>query len=446
MISIDASGFMPIPRWQDQVPTRTWRISAAGHLILVLAVVAFGGWAATAPLGGAAIAPGVVAAAGLNVMIQHLEGGIVKELETHEGDRVRRGQALMVLDATAAQAQLNRQTNQLMALQMQAAALAAERDGQDDFVVPLPHAAGLNEANLAGLAEDYRREFTVRLARYRAERSILERRVEVLKDAVVGLEAQKKASAQQLEIVGQEIERKKELLEQGLTNRSEYTALLRTEADLIGQIGASQSQIAASATQQVEAREQIERLTTSRVAQAVSDLNTARATIRDIEEQIRAAQAVVERTVVRAPVDGIIVRSFYNAPGSVVRAGGPIFELLPTTDRLIVETKVSPKDIDAIKVGQEARLHFSALNARITPQVPGTVSYISADRQLDPNGGPPYYVVRLEITDQLPAEIRPEQIYPGMPVEAFISTGDRTFLEYLARPVLDSLSRAFRER
>jgi HlyD family secretion protein len=445
MTTIDFPARPALPSWQAPIRTRTWQISAVGYGIIALFILGFGGWAATAPISGAAIASGIVAAAGQNVMIQHLEGGIVQELAVHEGDRVHAGEPLMILDATAAQAQVNRLVNQLFALQVQAATLQAERDGQIDFVSPDADIVEAKDFDFAGLVAEHRKEFMARLARYNAERNILQQRVQALVDAVNGLDAQKKANEDQLAIVKEEVGRKKALLEKGLTNRSEYTDLLRTEAELVGQIGAIQSQIATSSTQQIEAKQQIARLATARVEQAVTDLNKARNDMRDVEEQVSAARDVLKRTVIRAPTDGIVVRSVYNATGSVIRPGEAIFEILPTTDHLIVEARVSPRDIDEVKLKQDARLHFSALNARITPQVPGEVSYVSADRQIDSKSGQAYYVVRLKITDKLPPEVQPEQIYPGTPVEVFISTGDRTFLEYLVQPILDSLSRAFRE-
>jgi HlyD family secretion protein len=433
------------PRWQQRINARLWSVSITGYAIILLFLISFGYWAFTAPLTSAAIAPGVIAAAGQNIMIQNLEGGVVQSIAAHEGERIVAGEPMMILDPTAAQAQLNRQINQLLALETQAATLQAERDGDTNFDAPENIVPEAKDFDFEAIVSEHRKEFFARLSRYTAERVILNQRVQALDDAVKGLSAQKRASDEQLQIVKDEAERKKALLDKGLTNRSEYSDLLRTEAELVGQIGSIESQIASSSTQKIEAKQQIERLITGRVEQAVTDLNKTRADMRDMEEQIRASRAIVERTIVRAPADGIVVRSFYNAPGSVIRSGEPIYELLPTTSSLIVEARVSPREIDSVRLGQEARLRLSALNARTTPEVNGTVTYISADRQVDAKSGQPYYVVRLKIAEKLPPEIRLDQIYPGMPVETFISTGDRTFAEYLVRPLLDSFSRAFRE-
>lgn len=433
-------------RWQDSVNTRTGRIVLFGYLTVMVFMGGFGAWAATAPLAGATIAPGVVAAAGQNIMIQHLEGGIIQQIDFKEGDRVRKGQALIVLDSTAVKSQLNRFLKQWVSQKAEIARLEAERDGVKQIVFP----ADLKEY---GDLPEYRdifseqiKEFQARLARYAAEAEILNQRVAALQEAVTGLRAQKKAGEDQLAIVNDETARKKALLEKGLTNRSEYTDLLRSVAQLVGQNGSLEAQIASSATQIVEARQQIERMTTSRVEDAVTEMNKSRAAVADLEEQINAARSVLDRTVIRAPTDAIIVRSVYNVAGSVVRPGEMVMELLPTTSELIVEAKVRPEDIDAIRLDQDAIMSFSALNARTTPKISGKTFYISADRLLTPNTGQPYYIVRIRMTDKLPPEIKPEQIYPGMPVQAFISTGERTFVSYLTKPLLESFDRAFKER
>jgi HlyD family type I secretion membrane fusion protein len=206
-----------------------------------------------------------------------------------------------------------------------------------------------------------------------------------------------------------------------------------------------ESEIASAAVQVVEAHQQIERLATQRVEQAVTRLNEIRTELADFEEQMLAAQAVLDRTVIRAPVDGIVVSSVYNSRGSVIGPGERVMEILPTTQDLIVDARLQPQDIDAIQIGQPARLRLSALNARLTPEVEGEVLQISADRLIDEVTGVPYYRAKIRITDELPPEVSREQLYPGMPVETFIATGERTLVEYLVRPVLDAFSLAFRE-
>lgn len=432
-------------RWHKKIPTQTGKIAIAGYSTIAALIGGFGVWAATVPIAGAAIAPGVVAAAGKNIMIQHLEGGVIRKIHFREGDRVRKGDPLFVIDATAAKTQVNRLVKQSIAQRAKAARLEAERDGLSEIDMPADLERPSGGLDVQDVIAQQRKEFEARLARYHAEQEILRQRIETLKESVTGFRAQKKATEEQLTIVREEAERKKQLLEKGLTNRSEYTELLRTSASLVGQAGAIESQIAGTATQLAEAGQQIERLTTSRVEDAVGELNTVRSSLADLEEQINAAQSILQRTIAKAPTDGIVVRSLYNIEEGVIRPGEVVMELLPTTDQMIIEARVSSQDIDSIRLGQEAQMMFSALNARITPQVRGKVIYVSADRVVDEKTGASFYTTRLTIDEKLPTEIKPEQVYPGMPVETFIGTGDRTFLVYLLRPFLDSFSKAFRE-
>jgi len=432
--------------WNGQPRTDTRRVALTGYVAIALLAGGFGYWAATAPLSGAVITQGTISATGGNILIQQPEGGIVQQLLIHEGDRVQQGQDLVILDKTAAQAELNRLTRQSIALKASMARLEAERDGLDRL-------APINEAAPAPFQQDFQKlireqqkEFEARLARFRSEQSIMAQRVAMHRESVVGLNAQKLAVEQQSEVVKTELGIKTGLLDKGLTNRTEYSQLLRSEADLVGQAGALEANLAAANSQIVEAQVQVERLTTQRVEEALTKLDEVRTNLADIEEQIRAAEAVLQRTTIKAPVAGIVVSSTYNSKGSVIAPGEKIIEILPTASGLNVDAKLRPKDVDQVRVGQPAKLRLSALNMRLTPEVSATVTQISADRLVDQVTHEPYFRAKLKIADALPPGVKAEQLYPGTPVEAFINTGDRTFFEYLARPMMDSFARAFAER
>ncbi|ESY72264.1 hemolysin D [Mesorhizobium sp. LNHC252B00] len=422
------------------------RVALTGYVAIGLLAGSFGYWAATAPLSGAVITQGTISATGGNIHIQQPEGGIVQQLLIHEGDRVQQGQDLVILDKTAAQAELNRLTRQSIALEASMARLEAERDGMDRL-------APINEAAPASFQQDFQKlireqqkEFDARLARFRSEQSIMAQRVAMHRESVVGLNAQKLAIEQQSEVVKKELGIKTGLLDKGLTNRTEYSQLLRSEADLVGQAGALEANLAAANSQIVEAQVQVERLTSQRVEEALTKLNEVRTNLADFGEQIRAAEAVLQRTTIKAPVAGIVVSSTYNSKGSVIAPGEKIMEILPTASGLNVHAKLRPKDVDQVRVGQRAKLRLSALNMRLTPEVSATVTQISADRLVDQVTHEPYFRAKLKIADALPPGVKAEQLYPGTPVEAFINTGDRTFFEYLARPMMDSFARAFAER
>ncbi|KSV62373.1 HlyD family type I secretion periplasmic adaptor subunit [Ensifer sp. ENS03] len=428
--------------WRETIVTDTGLVARLGYGTLVLILAGFGYWAATAPLSGAAVASGTITATGRNVLVQHLEGGIVSEIAVREGDAVARGQTLVVLDDTVARTQLNRLAKQWVALKAREARLAAERDGRRDLTIAIGNAPATMSAASRDLTEEQVKEFQTRLARFTSETVILQQRVESINDALDGLAAQKAAVEKQTQIVRSEAERKFNLLEKGLTNRTEYTQLLRVEADLLGQVGMLQAESSSSRTQVAEAREQIERLKTQRVEQAVTAMNEVKTGLADVEEQVEAARRVLERTVVKAPVDGVVVASVYNAVGSVVGPGEKIMEILPTGD-LVVDARIHPQDIDVVHVGQPARVRLSALNTSLTPEVSATVAHVSADRLTDPATREPYYRAVLRLDTPLPPGVRMEQLHPGMPIDAFIELGDRTFLEYLIRPISDSYRRAF---
>lgn len=433
-----------LDEWAKSVPVSTRGAALASYATIGVFVVAFGIWAATVPLEGAAVASGVVAAAGKNYEIQHLEGGIVNKISVQEGDRVTAGQELYELDSTVPNAQLNRMTNSATSLKARVARLQAERDGLPSIIFD---AVLLDDKSpgTADIMSEQSNEFTNSTKRYQAEQGILNQRLEALQESIKGLSAQKQAAESQQTIVADEIDRKKKLLDKGLTDRSQFTNLMRNQAELLGQIGSASAGIASAKSQIAEAHQQLERASSQRVESASKDLTEARRQLADVSEQVIAAKSVLDRVIVRAPSDGIVVKLNVNSPGRVVRPGEPLLELLPTSNNLIIEAQLDTREVDAVFIGQSARLRFVALNARSTPEVAGEVIFVSPDRLIDETTRQPYYSVRLRITDKLPDGITTEQIYPGTPVETFISTGSRTFVEYLFKPIQDSFSRAFRE-
>ncbi len=432
-------------QWADKVPVSTARSSLMGYGGVLAFVAAFGYWAATVPLAGAAISPGVVAAAGQNLKLQHLEGGTAIKVHVKEGDRVKQGQELVTLDPTVPQAQLDRLLKFDVLQKARASRLIAERDGADTFDVPQDLKRLADATGVAAMIGEQQGEFNARLDRHKNELAILGERAAQLTEAVTGLEARREAADKQLTIVNSETVRKLKLLDKGLTARDQYTQLLRSQADLLGQVSTAESQISSTRNQINEAREQVSRAKSQRIEDAIRELGDVQGKISDNEEQIKAASSVLQRTVIKASADGIIVSLRVNSPGIVIRPGDTVYEMLPTSSDLVVEAKVDPQNIDSLRLGQSARLRFVALNTTTTPEVPATVTYISADRLVDAATNQPYYSARLRITQELPVEISSEQIYPGMPVETYFSTGERTFLEYLIKPITDSFSRSFRE-
>ena len=416
-----------------------------GAVVLVGFVGGFGGWAATAPLEGAAIAPGVIVASGQNNTIQHLEGGIIDRVLVREGERVAKGDPLIELQSTAAEASRDLLRKNLFALEARVARMQAERDGEEVLDFPAELTAAASMEDLDGDLEEQRREFRTRVLRLGNDRAILDQRIAALNEQIGGFEAQLSSTREQIAVLDDDIDRKGKLLKRGLTNRSEWNALRRNREELRGRIGQLTAQIGGARNSIAEAEEQKARLVTERAEQAVTQLNEARRQIADTRERLRAAEDVLERIVVRAPSAGVVVNIAKTTPGAVVQRGEDLMTILPTDSELIVEARLQPLDVDVVTVGQEASLRFSALNQRVTPEVPAKVTFKSSDALTDPQTRESYFTLRLAITDDLPPEIAPEQIFPGMPVETYVRTGDRTFAEYMVKPILDSFARAFRE-
>jgi HlyD family secretion protein len=430
--------------WAGKVKTSIAKPAIFGVTVIGLFVFGFGSWAANAPLSGAAIAPGVIAASGQNLKVQHFEGGIIKEILVKEGDKVSKGQALLKIDPTLAESNRNRFVKSLVASQARAERLLAERDNAE-FVISDELRKLATENGLENDLREQTSEFNKRRERYLTDARILDQQIAALEEQIGGFNSQVKSTEEQIAVLSDEIKVKRGLLKRQLTNRSEVLRLERNRSELQGRIGGLLASIGEAKSSIIGAKQRQSRLQTERAETAVTALNDVRRQIADTQEQIANAEAIMNRVVVRAPSDGVVVNLSKNTPGSVVRQGEDLVVLLPTGGELIVEARLNPQDIDVVTVGQSANLRFSSLNTRITPEVPATVSYVSADRLVDPSNNEPYYTARLKISDKLPEGLSTEQIFPGMPVETYIETGDRTFFEYIAKPLTDSFERAFKE-
>ncbi len=430
--------------WASKVKTGIAKPAIFGIVVIGLFLFGFGSWAAKAPLSGAAIAPGVIAASGQNLKVQHFEGGIIQEILVKEGDKITKGQALLKIDPTQAESNRNRFVKSLVASQARAERLQAERD-DTEFAISKELRALAAKNGLENDLREQTSEFNKRRERYLTDGRILGQQIAALEEQIGGFNSQMKSTEDQIAVLSDEIKVKRGLLKRQLTNRSEVLRLERNRSELEGRIGGLLASVGEAKTSIVGAKQRQLRLQTERAETAVTALNDVRRQIADTQEQIANAEAIMSRVVVRAPSDGVVVNLSKNTPGSVVRPGEDLVVLLPTGGELIVEARLSPQDVDVVTVGQSANLRFSTLNTRITPEVPAIVSYVSADRLVDPSNNEPYYTARLKISDKLPEGLTTEQIFPGMPVETYIETGDRTFLEYLTKPLTDSFERAFKE-
>jgi HlyD family secretion protein len=405
-----------------------------------------GGWASTAEISGALIAQGSIVVDSNIKKVQHPTGGVVGEVRVHDGDRVKAGDILVRLDETVTQANLAIVTKGLNELYARKARLAAERDGADAMAVPRELAGTIDSPDVKEAMDSERKLFQLRRTARLGQKDQLQQRIAQLQEQITGLIAQRDAKDKELGFIDQELSGVRDLWQRNLVQLNRLTSLERDEAKVQGERG---QLIAASAEAKGRIAEiqlqilEVDQQFTSDVAKELREIDSK---IGEAVERKVTAEDQLRRTDIRAPQDGLVFQSTANTVGGVITAGDQIMQIVPEADKLSVEVKVEPKDIDLIAFGQPVLLRFSAFNQRTTPELNGTIQRIAADTSNDQRTGQAYYVVRIDIDDGEIARLGAVKLTPGMPVEAFIQTGSRTLVAYLIKPLHDQLMRSFREK
>ena len=414
-----------------------------GLIIAFLVFGVFGVWAATAPIEGAAHATGAIAAKSRNRLAQHLEGGIVKEIRARDGDRVAAGDVLLVMDNTQPMAQLEISAARLSALLALEARLVAERDGLQAVAYP---AALRRDAESRKEITAQNQVFRARRDARQGEAAVLQQRVVQLRSRIDGLMALRQAKTMLADSYAEELADVRSLLKDGYIEKQRAHEVERAFATAAAEAAELQANIAETEIQIGETELQIIQAANQFQAEVADQLAQTQTDIKDIRERIHALEDVVRRTEVIAPVAGIVLGMRAHTEGGVINAGAPIAEIVPTADELIIEARVSPADIDRVAPGQKATAQFSTFGDKGLVTAEAVVIHVSADAMAD--NGPqaqPYYLARVELTDQGKERLGDTPLVPGMPVEVFINSGSRTFLQYILKPVMTALSRSLRE-
>ena len=419
----------------------------AGVVLVAVLAIGLGGWASTAEISGALIAQGSVVVDSNVKKVQHPTGGVVGEVRAHDGDRVKAGDILVRLDETVTRANLSIVTKGLNELYARKARLAAERDGADTLAVPRELAGNVNDRDFNEALASERKLFELRRTARLGQKEQLQQRVKQLQEQITGLTAQQDAKSKEMSLIDQELQGVRDLWAKNLVQLNRLTSLEREEARLQGERGSLIAAAAEAKGKIAEIQLQILQVDQEFTSDVAKELRETDSKIGEYVERKVTAEDQLRRTDIRAPQDGVVFQSTANTVGGVVPAGDPIMLVVPETDTLLVEAKVEPRDIDQVKLGQPVVLRFSAFNMRTTPELNGTVSRIAADTNSDQRTGQSYYLVRISMTAQeverLGAGVK---LTPGMPVEAFIQTGERTMISYLVKPLHDQLMRSFREK
>lgn len=437
---------LPAP---DDAAIRKWDASFAlrlGLLSVFVLVFGLGAWAAFASISGAVVASGRLKVQSERQVVQHLEGGVVDQILVKEGDIVEAGDVLVRLDDTQLRAELAIVESQLWETLARVARLEAEQASEpalrfnDDLL-----AAAAGSEDVAALVRGQQRLFEARLDTVRRETEQLRERQIQIRDEIGGAEAQRASLERQLDFIDEELEAQRTLLDRGLTQASRVLALEREKARLEGQAGGLTAQIAQSRGRITEIDIQLVGLEAVRIEEAITQLRDLKTNEAELRERRLSIVDTLDRLDIRAPRSGAVLGQTVFAERAVIRPAEPVLYIVPTNEALVVEARIEPQNVDQVYPGQPARLRFSAFNQRTTPEVDSAVLRVSADAFTDEQTGVSYYTADLAVTERTMAQLGDVTLVAGMPVDAFIQTGERSPLSYFMRPMADFFARSMRE-
>ncbi len=428
-------------------PTAALRSAKAyslfGFTALVLIVTFIGGWGAFASLSGAVIARGSIVIETDAKKVQHPFGGVIADIKVRNGDKVRHGDVLVRLDDTVLRANADSIQKSLGELRLRRARLLAERDELRGIVLPAELMSRRTELAEAILNE--RRLFDLRSSARFGRKSQIEERINQLKNEAQGYLVQRQSIDAQTKFINQELDGLRQLLAQQLVPLSRVSALEREAARLDGVRGQLISGIAQTEGKIAEARLTILQIDSDLFSEVGGELRDLDAKIGPLEEQLNAAHDQLSRISITAPEDGVVHQLNVKTIGGVVGVGEVLMLIVPTADKLAVDAQINPADIDQIRIGAPVMVRIAAFNQRTTPELTGILTQASPDTVTEQRSGATFYTVRIELAPDEIRRLGGMPVLPGMPVEAFIKTGDRRVFEMLLKPITDQLTRAYRQ-
>jgi HlyD family secretion protein len=438
-------------------PRRTiYKLNLIGLAITVLLISGLGGWTATTRLAGAVIASGMIVVESYVKKVQHPTGGVVGAILVKEGDEVEAGQVVLRLDDTVTRSTVGVVRSQLDELLAREARLLAERDDSAAILFPPQLTVAREETSATMAVVGEQKLFESRLAARTGQQSQLRERIAQTKEEIRGLSAQLEAKGSELDLIAKELIGVAHLYEKNLVSISRYMLLQRDKAKIQGEHGQLIADIARARGKITETELQIIQLDKDFRTEVLKDLREAQGKIAELKERLTGAEDQLKRVDLRAPQAGVVHQLAVHTVGGVIGNGQTIMQIVPRTDELVIEAKVAPHDIDQVAVGAKANVRIMAGNQRITPQIIGVVTRMSADlareqqeQQEQQNSAQPtqaYYAVRIALSPEEVARLKDFRLVPGMPAEVYIQTHERTPLEYLLKPLREQIARTFRER
>jgi epimerase transport system membrane fusion protein len=419
-------------------------IRAIGMAVLLGTVGILGTWSYLAPIDSAASASGFVTVKSHSKTIQHLDGGIVKELIAKDGDIVSEGDILLTLDGSEIKAQLEILRGQQITFAAQVARLTAERDRLGLVNYP-KEVQNLSDARVVEAQQSENQIFNARKNAHEGEVSVLNQRISQLNSRIQGLQGQKTSKQELKASYSEEAKDLRELLAEGFADKQRLRDLERSISASTGEIASLSSEIASSEMQIGETRLQILQIQKQFQEEVANKLSEVQAQLYDINQRLTATIDKVNRIQIKAPSAGRVMGLSIHNVGGVITPGRPILDIVPQGEELIIDARVSPMDIDRVHVGLVAEVRFSAFKQALTPKMMGKLTILSADKLTDERTGAPYYSAKIELTPDSYVKLGNMELLPGMPADVLINTGERTVFEYLMQPITNAFARAFIE-
>ena len=429
----------------------TFRPIAVGILTIALFAGGAVAWSTLAPIESAAIAPGFVSVESNRKTIKHLEGGIIRSILVREGQKVQRGQKMIVLDSTQVRVNLKRLRGRLLALRAMETRLITENSGHDTIIFPSSVFSGGNgwkhdEVELAKVLDGEIGIFKTRRQALASRIALLKQQNSQIHDQIKGFKNDMVSKRKQLRVISEEIKIYEGLFRKGLTQKPRLLELELRKAELEGDRIKSETSIVQAKHKLNETGLRITDLRGERRKEISERLREVQTQILEQLARINSAEEVLQRAVVTAPLDGTVVALKIHTIGGVVRSGDPLLEIVPIGDRLLVDAQINPRDIDVVHPGLSAQVHFVPFRKRHLQPLQGKVMSVSADRLIDERSGESYYLARIEMAVTPDVKLKKNTLYPGMPAEVMIITGTRTTFDYMFDPIVRSFNLAFREK
>lgn len=416
----------------------------AGIIVIAVGFGGFFSWAFTAELDSAAVASGSVIVDSRKKVVNHFEGGILKKLLVEEGDRVKAGQTLMLLDGTRSESELGQLRGERYGLIAKLARLRAEQSGRGEIDFP-EQILNAEQDYVADILLDEKRLFGKRNEVYDAKRNAQAKQIEQFDAEARALESQINARTRQEKLVAEQLKGIRQLAEKGFATRTQLVEIENNWSDLVGDMGEFKAQKAAAEQQKAEAEINLASIEMEWQSDIATEIQEAQLALNDVTQRIRASEDVLNRREVKAPQDGVVANIQIRTPGGVISPAEPIMDIIPENEPLLIEAMINRQDIDSVHVGSKAQIKLTAYSQRRLAPLDGEVRYVAADQTVDEKRDSSYYIIRAAINPDALAERDDIEIRPGMPADILVLKSPRRAIDYLIDPITESMSRAFRE-